>query len=123
MKTPRIFFQINPQTSGMPESPAKFPGGFQAMYDFIEQHLTYPFAALEAAVEGTVMIRFLVTETGLVQAPNILEPLHNECDREALRLAAAMPKWIPARNAGAIIPVQVTMPVYFKLANVPVECE
>lgn len=123
MKSPNLFSQTNIHTNGMPEVPAKFPGGIEALHAFIQQYLTYPFTALEAEIEGEVYVSFLITEAGELQAPEILESLHAECDQEALRLLAKMPKWTPAQNVGSIVPVQVKMPVQFKLANVPAEYE
>ncbi|MFN7119471.1 MAG: energy transducer TonB [Saprospiraceae bacterium] len=123
MRTPKLFLQINPQTNGMPEVPAQFPGGVYAMYRFIRERQEYPLLAMEEGTEGVVMIGFTVSETGSIEAPEVLHPLDFDCDQEALRLIRAMPKWEPARNLGKIVPVQVQLPVHFQLTAIPSEYE
>lgn len=121
MKSPNLHIQINPLTNGMPEVPAQFPGGILAYHNFLKNHLVYPFNALENGVEGAVTVGFTITKDGIIKASKIIKSLHVECNQEALRLVAAMPNWTPAKNAGANVSVQVELPIYFQLANVPSE--
>lgn len=123
MKSPNLFLQFHPDTKGYPEVPAQFPGGIQVMSQFIRQHLEYPMLALEDGVEGTVLVSFTVNENGSIQAPKIMKSLDVDCDEAVLHLLSQMPKWIPAQNLGASVPVQVQLPIEFQLALVPSEYE
>jgi len=119
MNTPNLFSQTNLHTQGMPEVGAQFPGGMQAMHEFIRKNLTYPLLALEDGVEGTVVVGFVVTEKGSLEAPEILRSVDFDCDDEALRLLHEMPRWITAKNLGNTVPVRVTLPIAFQLVRVP----
>jgi len=112
MKSPKIYYQINPMTNGMPEIPAHFPGGLAALNQFIHERSTY------VAQERSIMVvTFLVNENGEIETPRILTSLNAECDQQVLYILASMPDWTPARNAGAIVPVQVNLPIIFDVAR------
>ncbi|MBK7871196.1 MAG: energy transducer TonB [Saprospiraceae bacterium] len=118
MKSPKIYYQINPRSNGMPEVPAHFPGGLAALNQFIHARSTY------VAKERSVMVvTFLVNENGEVEAPKILNSVNAECDQQVLYILASMPDWTPARNAGAIVPVQVNLPIIFDVARNSVKKE
>src|SRR4051812_42968069 len=44
----------------MPE----FPGGSEAMMEFIQEHLEYPMAEKKADIQGTIMMQFIVERDG-----------------------------------------------------------
>lgn len=123
MNNPKVISQINIQTNGMPEIPAQFPGDMRAMYQFIRQRMSYPWLALEEGIEGAVAVSFVVNEHGTIEAPQIVNKLDFDCDQEALRLVQLMPSWKPAQNLGKKVAVRVQIPIYFQLANVPLEYE
>ncbi|MDX1942592.1 MAG: energy transducer TonB [Saprospiraceae bacterium] len=112
MKSPKIYYQINPLTDGMPEVPAHFPGGLGALNQFIHARSTYI-----AKERGIIIVSFLVNKNGEVEAPKITESLNAKCDREMLQIISLMPDWTPARNAGVIVPVQVNLPIIFDVAR------
>lgn len=63
-----------------------FPGGDRAMYQFIEEQLTYPEAARAAGIEGIVKIRFGIDHRGRVSHVYIESGLGYGCDEEAERV-------------------------------------
>ena len=97
----------------------QFPGGVEAMYQFLISNLKYPELAKQNKVEGTVMVYFVVDEAG-----NVLHPIgkyYNEASRpliqEAERVVKSMPKWIPAQHKGKPVRCSMTLPVKFSLPN------
>lgn len=112
MKSPKIYYQINLLTNGMPEVPAHFPGGLGALNHFIHEHLSY------SPQEQTIIVaEFIINEYGEVVTPKIMISLSNEFDQVLLEVLSQMPTWTPARNAGAIVPVRVNLPILFDHAD------
>jgi len=95
----------------MPE----FPGGSEALAAYVASNVTYPEAARKAGVEGTVYVHFVVATDGSVTEVNVPRPVNAELEAEAIRVVKAMPHWKPGQQAGAAVPVLMTLPVAFKL--------
>eukprot|EP01034_Spumella_vulgaris_P004926 gene4926-6286_t len=82
------------------EAQPKYPGGEQAMYDFLRKNIQYPERAKNIGIEGTVYIQFIVDEYGKIRFAKIARGIGGGCDEEALRVVNLMPRWEPARQAG-----------------------
>jgi TonB family protein len=80
---------------------------------FIGKELKYPPIAKMQGIEGKVKVEFVVEEDGSISGATVIESLNNECDKEALRIINAMPKWIPAQMDGQAFSSTVTVPVVF----------
>jgi TonB family protein len=78
-------------------TPPEFPGGKQALNEFIQSHLVYPNAAIVNRIEGNVIVGFVITEEGKVADVQIQKPLFRACDSTVLQLIQSMPEWIPAK--------------------------
>ena len=94
---------------------AEFPGGINAVLDFIAGNVEYPESARADQAEGKVFVEFTVTETGEVANARVLESLHPSLDSAALATAMSMPNWAPATKAGKPISTTITLPVMFKM--------
>ncbi len=99
----------------MVEEMPRFPGGDKELLSFIAKNLKYPVIAQENGIQGKVFIRFVVTSTGDVRNVTVVRSLDNYCDKEAMRVIALLPKWIPGRQNGRNVPVYYTVPIIFKL--------
>ncbi len=99
----------------MVEQQPEFPGGAQAMYKWLSDHINYPPVAAEEGVQGKVIVEFVVSKTGAIENAKVLRGRHPALDKEALRVVKAMPKWNPGRNNGNAVKVTYTLPVTFKL--------
>ncbi len=94
--------------------PPGFPGGNAARNMFLQEHLEYPPAALEAGVEGTVFASFVVRFDGHVTDVGIVRGVSYELDKEVLRVLGSMPVWEPGRlEDGNPVSVIFHMPVRF----------
>ena len=98
-------------------SVASFPGGFEAMVNFLVNNLKYPEAAKAAGHEGKAVVKFTVHADGSLSDFSILKSSSwEELDEEALRIARSMPLWEPAINEdGEAIETGFALPVNFKL--------
>lgn len=96
------------------EMPA-FPGGEAGLLEYLGKNLRYPYAAKAGKIENTVICCFFIEKDGSLRQPTVLQSASPLLDREALRVLATLPKWIPARKHGIPIRVKYILPVSFRL--------
>lgn len=99
------------------ENMPEFPGGRNAMYEFIKQNLVYPEEALENKVEGQVVVSFLVGADGSLSYINVAKGIGSGCDEEATRIVSVMPAWKPGYHHGKPVPVEYNLAVGFVLPD------
>ena len=97
------------------EQPPRFPGGYEALERWKEQHIVYPEEAIERGAQGQVVVRFVILNTGEVVDAEILRSIDPALDKEALRLVSSMPKWTPGMQDGNAVSVRWDEPVTFTL--------
>ena len=97
-----------------PDIPPTFPGGAGEMKKFLLTALQYPAAAADHQVSGKVVVAFTVQTNGSCTGFNVVSPpLGYGCEAEALRVAALMPRWEPARQRTTPVPVMATLTLPF----------
>jgi TonB family protein len=79
----------------VPDKHAYFPGGEKKFKAFINAELQYPELCKINKIEGTVKISFEIDIDGSVQNVQVIESLHSDLDREAIRVVSLSPKWKP----------------------------
>ncbi len=96
---------------------AEFPGGHKALMQFLADNIKYPSCLGDVSYSSRVYVKFIVTETGKVVAPEIVRGAVDcpECDEEVLRVIKLMPDWIPAQNQGKPVNSYFNLPVRFCL--------
>jgi len=94
---------------------ASFPGGKDALNRYINKHLRYPKTAMKNAVQGKVVIRFIVEADGSITNAKVVRSLHAECDKEALKVIKEMPKWDPGMQNGRFVAVYYNLPITFAM--------
>ena len=99
----------------MPEILAEFPGGSEAMKQFILNEVQYPKVALDNKTEGRVTVSFIVERNGTISNIKIVKGVSLELNNEAKRLVEAMPLWIPAMHGGSKVRSQCQLPITFHL--------
>jgi TonB family protein len=93
----------------MPE----FPGGSNAIADYICKNIKYPESARNSGKQGKVLVSFTVDRKGRVKNTTITKSVCPELDAEALRVVKMMPPWKPAKEDE----VNLTLPINFKLGG------
>ncbi len=95
---------------------ATFPGGEEAMNQFIKVNLQYPKKAKRKKIEGVTSIKFDVAADGTISNPSVVNDLGFGCAEEALRVFNLMPKkWLPALKEGKPTASVFVLPITFKL--------
>ncbi len=92
-----------------------FPGGIEAMIQFLSSNIKYPADAQKQKVDGRVLVTFVVEKDGSITEVNVVKPGFPSLDAEAVRVVKAMPKWKPGYQNGKAVRVQFTMPINFSL--------
>ena len=113
-----LYKQICPDSSIIfrdPERLAQFPGGTKALMIFLGNHIQYPAECKEQAIQGRVIVKFIIDESGKIICPYILKSLHPVMDEEVLRVIKLMPDWEPESNGGIPRKTCYSFPVRFKL--------
>ena len=95
----------------MPE----FPGGSNAMFEYLVKNIKYPAEAEKAGIVGRVIATFVVEKDGSVSNAKVVKSVHPALDAEALRLIKGMPKWTPGKQNGEAVSVKFTVPISFHL--------
>ena len=97
----------------MPE----FPGGMQALMQYLAKSIKYPVQAQEAGTQGRVIVQFIVNKDGGVTDVAVARSVDASLDDEAIRIVKAMPTWTPGLQKGEPVNVKFTLPVMFKLTD------
>ena len=92
-----------------------FPGGEQAMMEFVAKNVQYPKEAMEKEISGRVLVGFIVEKDGSISETEVVKGIGGGCDEEAVRVVKAMPKWKPGKQDGKPVRVHFILPLTFKL--------
>ena len=97
------------------EKMPSFPGGQDALFDFIEKNIKYPKVAEDNGIQGRVLVTFIVKKDGSLSDVRVAKSADPALDKEAVRLVKSMPKWNPGIHRGRYVNVKFTVPVTFRL--------
>lgn len=92
-----------------------FPGGSEALFNYLSENITYPKECEDVCVQGRVVVSFVVEKDGSVTNAEVVKSVYQPLDEEALRVVKNMPKWIPGMLNGEPTRVKYSVPVTFRL--------
>lgn len=93
-----------------------FPGGNKALNKFIASNLRYPDMARMLDKQGTIIVKFVVNETGVLTDIKLAKDSYSlSLGKESLRVVKAMPKWYPGQKNGKAAKVKWSIPITFRL--------
>jgi len=93
----------------------RFPGGDQALIQYLVDNVRYPEATKAKKIQGKVIIRFCVTKTGSVDRISVLKGVDPDLDAEAFRVVSTLPAFTPGKQGGVAVPVWYMVPVTFSI--------
>lgn len=97
------------------EEMPQFPGGYLALREYLQKNVIYPETAREKGIQGRVILTFVVECDGTLTNIKVVRSVDPALDKEAIRVIQNMPKWIPGKQSGEIVPYKYSFPVDFKL--------
>ncbi|MEZ4961023.1 MAG: M56 family metallopeptidase [Saprospiraceae bacterium] len=104
-----------PRFAGCEDAEVKDACSKENLVNFIVENLKYPEKAKKAGVEGTVVIKFVISESGAVRDAQAIKGIGAGCDEEALRVVNQMPDWTPGMKDGKAVSVEMSLPFKFAL--------
>lgn len=116
-ETPYVVVEQMPQFPGCEE----FRGAEldQCVNDKVYSHIInqtkYPQLAIDAGIQGTVFVGYVINKEGNVEDVKVLRKVHPSLDKEAVRVIKQLPKFTPGKQQGRPVPVQYQVPVAFTI--------
>ena len=111
-------YNVEYQTSNkLPQQPDRipaYPGGEMKLFQFIAENLDYPREALKDKIQGRVLLRFVVTETGIIDSIMVYKGIRQDLDNAAIKLIKKMPDWIPGIKNGKTTRMWCSLPITFR---------
>lgn len=87
------------------------PGGYHAFRQWIAENYRYPKAAIDAGVNGTVEVTFIVERDGSLTDIRLNRDLGHGTGEEAIRVLKGAGKWAPGVQNGGAVRVAYTLPI------------
>jgi TonB family protein len=92
-----------------------FPGGEAALLKFIAENTHYPDSAKAKNIQGRVIVRFAISNTGKVGSVSVLKGVDPLLDEEAIRVSKSLPDFTPGYQGGKPVSVWYMIPITFTL--------
>ena len=102
-----------PKVYDMVEKMPSFPGGSEALKEYLKKNTRYPNP--DACIQGRVVVVFVVDEKGNLSDVKVARSVEPYLDAEAVRVVKSMPRWNPGIEKGKAVKVRYTLPVTFRL--------
>jgi TonB family protein len=103
------------------EERAKSDCATEAMFKYIYGAINYPQEDREKGIEGAVVAKFTVTADGNISNIKVVRGVSPGLNAEIIRVINSMndlpEKWIPGKNHGNAVPVELTLPFKFVLQD------
>lgn len=90
-----------------------YPGGDEALFNFLDYNITYPEAAAYWREKGRVVVAFTVNPDGSISDVEVFQSSNPVFNEESLRVIKGMPNWEPAEVQGHPIPFRIYLPLEF----------
>lgn len=100
---------VHHQVDQLPE----FPGGSQALNQYIQEEVKYPIEAMTNNIKGRVFVRFVIEKQGIVTGVEVIKGIHPLLDNEAVRVVESFPDFKPGKVEGKIVRVGMILPINF----------
>lgn len=92
-----------------------FPGGDKALFNYLNENIKYPEEARNNKIQGYATVGFIIDEKGKVIDPQVINTVNPMLVKEALRVVASMPNWIPGKVKGKNVKCKFFIPIKFQL--------
>ncbi|MFA6334201.1 MAG: TonB family protein [Bacteroidales bacterium] len=99
------------------DQPPTFLRGDQRQFldKWVYDYIKYPKSAVNAGIQGRVIVEFIVEKNGEVSSVEVTKSVDDVLDAEAVKVVKASPKWKPGIKGGEPVRVKLAVPIEFKL--------
>ncbi|MFN5213950.1 MAG: energy transducer TonB [Bacteroidota bacterium] len=91
----------------------QYPGGKQAMLEFLAKNVRFPAQAKKLDVKGFVLVNVTIEKDGSIKHIKVRKDIGGGCGEEAVRVIRLMPAWAPGEDKGETVRVSVPISVSF----------
>ena len=98
------------------EQNPSFPGGRDALMNYLASNIQYPQEAKRKLKSGRVYMQFVVETDGSISHVKVLRGVCESLDAEAMRVIKNMPKWTPGYQKGEPVRVSFNLPITFTMS-------
>ena len=109
--------KLEPEKPKDVEVKAEFPGGEEALSQFLKDHIKYPPKAAKKRIQGRVEVAFWIDKSGKVHDVKVVDSVDKDLDKEAVRVCKLLPNFIPATVNGEPVEVLFKLPIRFKIPD------
>jgi protein TonB len=88
-------------------------GGLDKFRIWVQNRTTYPQAAVDLKIRGTVFLTFIVEKDGSVSNVTVVKGVDPLLDNEAVKTISESPKWTPGLQRGEAVRVRYSIPLNF----------
>ena len=93
-----------------------YPGGDEALFQFLSKNIKYPEDSKKNGIQGRVFVQFTVDRDGDVEDAKIMKGVSPDLDAEALRVINELPDFdSPGKINGKPVAVSYAVPLSFVL--------
>lgn len=90
--------------------------GMETLYKKWSSYGKYPLEARKKGIEGKVYVSLVIDKKGKMTDLKVIKGLGSGCDEAAIEaLLNTKTKWIPGRNGGKRVKVNLVLPFTFRL--------
>ena len=119
VETPEEMLKKNPNAaipfSAVENKPTFNDSDANEFSKWVSEQVKYPQDAIDANIQGKVVLQFTVNKEGQVEDVKVLHGVSETLDAEAVRVVSSSPKWEPCSMNGTPVNVKYTFPVLFRL--------
>lgn len=83
----------------------------QSIPAFFQQHLSLPKTLRECCISGISVLQFVVSKEGTIKNIKVVRSLHPDLDKELIRIAKLLPKFVPGKQRGRKVEVVYNVPI------------
>jgi protein TonB len=88
-------------------------GGLDKFRDWVQKRTSYPQAAYDRRIRGTVYLTFIVEKDGTVSNVTVVKGVDPLLDDEAVKAISESPRWTPGLQRGEPVRVRYSIPLNF----------
>ena len=81
----------------LPERKAEFPGGMNAMYEFLNENIKNSVNFVPAMSSHRILVKMLINSEGTIVETKLMMPSATSLDDELLKVFSTFPDMIPAQ--------------------------
>lgn len=119
VETPEEMLKKNPNAaipfSAVENKPTFNDSDANEFSKWVSEQVKYPQDAIDANIQGKVVLQFTVNKEGQVEDVKVLHGVSETLDAEAVRVVSSSPKWEPGSMNGTPVNVKYIFPVLFRL--------